>query len=132
VIIPVVLLLIDLAALVLGTTSLDNITREAARAASAGDPAQAMQRAQQVVNQANATKSGIIARYTLDSAVPNNVQRPSATTGGVVQGTIDVNASVIVAPPFLLKALSGADNFKFSAHQSFPITFLIKQTVQPN
>lgn len=132
-IVPVVLLLIDLAALVLGVTSNDNLCREAARVASAGDPDQANQRAQQVVAQANATKGGIIAQYVLDRAQANVIgTRPDGTTGGVVQGNVEVETTVVVAPPFLLNAVNNRQAFQFKTHQAFPITFYVKQTVQPN
>lgn len=138
-IIPVVLLLIDLATLVLGVTSNDNLCREAARAASAGDPDSANARATAIVNQANLTKGGVIAKFELIDARPLRPDRSGppirpdgATGGGIVQGSVDVRTRVIVAPPFLLNALKRDDHFAFETFQSFPITFVVKQNVQPN
>lgn len=132
VVVPIVLLLVDLGSLVIGVTSGDNVCREAARLASIGDPSQVQQRAQQVINEANASKGGIIVNYTLNQAAAQNVQIPPAASGGVVQGNVSVDSSITVAPPFILKAMAGNGSFVFSSHQSFPITFTIKQSVQPN
>lgn len=134
VIVPIALFLVDLASLAIGVTSGDTICREAARAASIGDPNQCTNRAQRVIDQANATKGGFIKQFSLVAAAPNGLVYPTnlGATGGQVQGSIAVDTSVAVAPPFILRNFAQTNLFTFKSHQSFPITYTLPQSVSPN
>jgi hypothetical protein len=120
--------LVDAACLAIGACYGQNVCMEAARAASIGDPGQdgqtAKSKARRIIEEADKNKGGIIGGYTLDQVQTLNIVRPPSRTGGIGEGTVVVDSSVTVAPPFLLRALGGPV-FQFHSQQSFPFSFAV-------
>jgi hypothetical protein len=129
VVIPVVLLIIDCATLYLGASMNDTICRDAARAASLGppdsiSPGEPKRRAEGVVRKANKTAGAI--RLDPDVTVTEDIKQvPDAQYGGPVKGTVTVDTTVHVFPPFLLLAFLNATDkgIDFTTNQTYAYTW---------
>ena len=71
ILVPLVLVLFDLAVIVIGVQVNDQTCRQAARAASSGDPATARQRADAIIARANQQGSSMLSNFTLDQFIFN-------------------------------------------------------------
>lgn len=147
VLVPIVLLIFDLAVLVLGVQQNDSICREAARVAAAGDPTKAndlQDRANAVVTRANNNTKGMLSNFKLISVNTNPSQAAintqiaqwqvpppgSGNTGGPITGTVTVDTEVDIKP-FLVKYAYNGQTLTFRSRQSFPFTYVVPNTAQP-
>ena len=64
VLVPIILIFFDLAVIVIGVQVNDQTCKQAARAASSGDPVSANQRAQAIVARANQQGSSMVSNFT--------------------------------------------------------------------
>jgi hypothetical protein len=133
VIIPMILVILDLAVLVIAVQTNDNACREAARIAASGDPNSAQIRAQSVINRANTTSHGIVSNFRLISVdlSPANMASQVAALqpyGGTITGTVTVTTDVDVRPFVVQWVYSGGQPLTFRSRQSFPFTYVVPNT----
>lgn len=134
VLVPLVLVLFDLAVIVIGVQVNDQTCRQAARAAASGDPVSAMQRAQAVVARANQQGSSMLSNFTLITPltfVPDDVLEETEKLvpyGGTVSGTVTVQTEVDIHPFIVPYVYSGGAPLKFRSSQTFPFTHVVKNT----
>jgi Flp pilus assembly protein TadG len=137
VIIPMILVILDMAVLVIAVQTNDNACREAARIAASGDPSSATIRAESVVARANTTAHGIVSNFRLvkvDLAPPGVVGQVAALQpyGGTITGTVTVSTEVDVRPFVVQWVYSGGAPLTFLSRQSFPFTYVVPNTATPN
>ena len=133
VLIPIFLVLLDLAICVVAVTVNDSCCRDAARAASAGVPQDfsatvkenAKARAQAVVSHVFSS-AGYINGPTLlsassDQTGPQNLVAPPQQFGGAWGGTYRVTTEIVVNLPAAIPGITPA-TVTFDARQEFPIT----------
>jgi Flp pilus assembly protein TadG len=134
VLVPLVLVLFDLAVIVIGVQVNDQTCRQAARAAASGDPASADQRAQAVVARANQQGSSMLSNFTLMTPLgftPSTVLADAQDLvpyGGTVSGTVTVQTEVDIHPFIVPYVYSGGAPLKFRSSQTFPFTHVVKNT----
>lgn len=134
ILIPLVLVLFDLAVIVIGVQVNDQTCRQAARAAASGDPGSAQQRAQAVVARANQQGSSMLSNYTLTLPLtfnPANVATQAANLvpyGGTVSGTVTVETTVDIRPFLVPYVYSGGAPLTFRSSQTFPFTYVVPNT----
>lgn len=143
ILVPIVLFAIDVSTMFFGSSLNANICRDAARTAAAGPPAPSplngtvtnisdppKMRALQVVRKTQSTQGAIRLRTgDSDVVVSQNVTNmPSAPFGGIVSGTVTVQTTCDVYPPFLLAAIVGRHSFQVSTTQTFPYTWVMPAT----
>lgn len=133
ILIPLVLVLFDLAVIVIGVQVNDQTCRQAARSASSGDPATAQQRAQAIISRANQQGSSMLSNFTLSGFIFNpgtiltdtDALRAPNGYGGTVSGTVTVRTTVEIRPFIVPAVYSGGAPLVFVASQTFPFTFLV-------
>lgn len=134
ILVPLVLVLFDLAVIVIGVQVNDQTCRQAARSASSGDPATARQRAEAIIARANQQGSSMLSNFTLDQFIFNPSTVLSDTDalrfsnggfGGTVSGTITVETTVQIRPFIVPMVYSGGAPLTFRASQTFPFTYLV-------
>ncbi|MBZ0185497.1 MAG: hypothetical protein K8F91_04530 [Candidatus Obscuribacterales bacterium] len=134
VLVPLVLVLFDLAVIVLGVQVNDQTCRQAARAAASGDPNTALSRAQAIIDRANKQQkaNSIVNRFTLvtpitfsPSSIPTDADDLAANFGGTVSGTVTVETIVDIYPFVVPIVYSGGSAMQFRASQTYPITFVV-------
>lgn len=132
--IPIVLVVFDLAVIVIGVQINDSTCREAARVAASGNPNDATARAKAVVARANQRAAGMLSNFTLIEPVtlsPANLLTQMAQLqpyGGPVSGQVTVQTEVDVKPFVVQYAYSGQSPLKFRSQQTFPFTFVVPNT----
>ncbi len=135
ILIPLVLVLFDLAVIVIAVQVNDQTCRQAARAAASGDPASAMQRAQAVVARANQQGSSMMSNYTLAALNFNPTTLPGDAAalvpfGGTVTGTVSVDTTVDVKPFIVPYVYSGGAPLTFRSSQTYPFSYVVPNTAQ--
>lgn len=124
--VPVMLVIFDIAVLVLAVQQNDSICREAARAAAAGDPSAMRARATAIVSKANLTSKGIVSNYQLIS-VTNNVDPTYLASisqfGGPINGNVTVVTQVDVRPFVVQWVYAGKSPLQFQSKQTIPFTY---------
>jgi Flp pilus assembly protein TadG len=128
--IPIVLVIFDLAVIVIGVQINDSTCREAARVAASGNPTDATDRATSVVARANLRTSGMLNNFVLQkvtSAVTSDLTQ-LGKYGGPVQGTVTVETEVDIKPFVVQFAYNGQSPLKFRSRQSFPYTYVFPNT----
>jgi Flp pilus assembly protein TadG len=135
--IPIVLVVFDLAVIVIGVQINDSTCREAARVAASGNPNDALDRAKAVVARANQKASGMLSNFQLVPQ-PNGVKTNVTSNlpqllqyGGPVQGTVQVETEVDIKPFVVQFAYNGQSPLKFRSRQSFPFTYVFPNTSTP-
>ncbi len=134
VIVLVAIILVDLSMLLYAVALNDSVCRDAARKAAAGDPANAEQRAQTVVDQAR--QNGKALNIRLVSPVETEVvsqprlRRDPETDalinpGGLVTGTVILTTEMEMTPLALHFFLIQQPPLKFRSKQSSPISYVI-------
>jgi hypothetical protein len=131
--IPIVLVIFDLAVIVIGVQINDSTCREAARVAASGDPSDAQARAGAVVARANQRAQGMLSNFVLVNV--NNTVTPAQMAalqpyGGPVQGTVTVQTEVDIRPFVVQFAYSGKSPLTFRSQQSFPFTYVVPNSAQ--
>jgi hypothetical protein len=137
--IPIVLVVFDLAVIVIGVQINDSTCREAARVAASGNPVDANARAAAVVARANQRATGMLSNFVLVS-VTNTADMAALTDpnsninkyGGPVQGTVTVQTEVDIKPFVVQYAYNGKSPLKFRSQQSFPFTYVVPNTAAPS
>ncbi len=133
ILVPLVLVLFDLAVIVIGVQINDQTCRQAARAAASGDPVTAEQRAAAVVARANQQGSSMLSNFTLTDLIfnPSTVIEDAAALepyGGTVAGTVTVDTTVDIKPFIVPYVYSGGAALKFRSSQTFPFTHVVRNT----
>lgn len=134
--IPIILVIFDLAIIVIGVQMNDSTCREAARIAASGSPDQATatQRAQAVINRANNRASGMLSNFVLPpgGVVLNGVnptqQAQALQYGGSVSGTVTVTTQVTIRPFVVQMVYNGSNPLVFQSKQTFPFTYVYPST----
>jgi hypothetical protein len=128
--IPIVLVVFDLAVIVIGVQINDSTCREAARVAASGDPKDAQDRAGAVVARANQRAAGMLSNFVLKTVTTNVTSDLTqlAKYGGPVQGTILIETEVDIKPFVVQFAYSGHSPLTFRSRQSFPFTYVFPNT----
>jgi hypothetical protein len=133
VIVPVLLLVFDLAMIVLAVQVNDLNCRDAARLAASGDPNTANLRAMAVISRANKSMNSFISNFSLvslDSTV-TPIQLASLNPyGGTINGAVAVSTEVEVHPFLLPWLYSGKRLLTFRSRQSYPFTYVVPNTSQ--
>lgn len=124
--IPIILVVFDLAIIVIGVQINDSTCREAARVAASGAPADVDARAKAVVARANQRSQGMLSNFVLISDKANVVSDLTTLQkyGGPVQGTVVVETEVDIKPFVVQFAYNGQSPLKFRSRQSFPFTYV--------
>ncbi|HIA55460.1 MAG TPA: pilus assembly protein [Candidatus Melainabacteria bacterium] len=150
VLVPIVLLVFDLAVIVMAVQVNDSTCREAARVAASGNlgdlgPPKSLplngsdiyKRADAVVKRANTQSAGILSNFKLASVTTTPAEASIASTitslgktGGPVTGTVTVVTTVEVRPFLVKYAYSGGAPLVFQSGQSFPFTYVVPNTAQ--
>jgi hypothetical protein len=150
VLVPIVLLVFDLAVIVMAVQVNDSTCREAARVAASGNlgdlgPPKSLplngsdiyKRADAVVKRANTQSAGILSNFKLQSVTTTPPEASIAATitslgvtGGPVSGTVTVVTTVEVRPFLVKYAYSGGAPLVFQSAQSFPFTFVVPNSAK--
>jgi hypothetical protein len=128
VLIPIILVLFDLAVIVLGVQLNDSTCREAARVASLGDPLTASTRAQAVIDRANASGSSMLSNFKLVKCVSTVTAADIAALGafgGPISGSVTVDTEVDIRPFVVAVVWNGGAPLTFRSEQTFPFTFVV-------
>lgn len=142
VLVPIVLVVFDLAVIVMAVQVNDSTCREAARVAASGNVGELAtvalnasdiyRRADAVVKRANAQAAGMLSNFQLESvstspatSVIQNTIQSLGLTGGPVTGTVTVTTTVEVRPFVVKYAYSGGQPITFRSSQSFPFTYVV-------
>lgn len=133
VLVPIILIFFDLAVIVIGVQVNDQTCKQAARAASSGDPVSANQRAQSIVARANQQGSSMLSNFILSSVTfnPASLLTDRAALdpyGGTVSGTVTVNTTVDIRPFLVPYVYSGGAPLTFRSSQTYPFTFVVPNT----
>ena len=131
VLIPIMLVVFDLAMIVLAVQTNDALCRETARAAAAGDPSTMTQRATAIVAQANKKAAGMMSNYKLISVTSTASATYLAslgTYGGPVNGNVTASTQVDVKPFIVQYAYNGKSPLQFQSQQTFPFTYVFPNT----
>lgn len=141
VVIPMFLVLMDLVILAIGATLNDSVCRDAARAASAGPPANHSAVMNQVLAPSTAPYQRAVAvvKNLYCTSIPAKVRDnpdvietlndvPPDPAGGAVQGEILVRTTVDVYPLFLVRAIAPC-GVTFSACHTVPYTYVVPAAV---
>lgn len=136
--IPIFLALVDCSFLLIGAAAADNLCRDAARAAASGPPSillagervvtstgEPVKRAKAVMHRVYRLGLPITVREE-ELRVVETLQNPmpDATTGGSINGTVVVNSTVDVYPPFILGVVNRSAIPMKSRH-GFPFTYVV-------
>src|SRR5271163_1996838 len=129
IVIPIFLICIDLYFVIMGYWWTMSSCRMAARAAAQGPPNAVLrdspkQRALEFLNSSGDVDKSMI--HLVGCDVIDSVQSmPDPTYGGAVNGTVSVDITVDVTPPFLLKMVAPGQKFTICASQSCPYTWVM-------
>lgn len=133
--IPIVLVVFDLAVIVIGVQLNDSTCREAARVAASGQPIDQLQRAQAVIARANAKTGGMLSNFTLVPGYPQSTVTQAQVIalgqyGGALNGSVTVQTEVQIKPFVVQAAYNGKSPLIFRSQQSFPITYVVPNKAQ--
>lgn len=137
--IPVILLLIDCAVIMIGVSVNEAACRDAARAASSGPPASTFSTAEHVVGSSSSpykrassvvkdvyTVGGFVSiSQTLTVKEALNDPVPQAPTGGPFIGTVTVETTANISPPFLIRSVFENGNMQLKNSQRYPYTYVM-------
>jgi hypothetical protein len=134
--IPIVLVVFDLAVIVIGVQVNDSTCREAARVAASGAPKDQVARAAAVVARANQRAAGMLSNFVVVAGFPQStVSQAQADLlnpyGGALNGTVTVQTEVDIKPFVVQAAYNGTSPLKFRSQQSFPITYVVPNSATP-
>jgi Flp pilus assembly protein TadG len=134
VLIPVIFIGTDLAAVVVGAQFNDATCDEAARVAAAGPPSQASSRAGIVISRAAVVNSSFGSSLTMIGSPTVNISGPTAAqlaaSGGPVIGTVSVTTQVLVKTAFL-SLLLGQNYITLTSTRLEPFTYSYPGPVAP-
>ncbi len=122
-IVPLLLAAIDCSYICIGASMNDLACRDAARAAAAGLPAASEERAATVIKRIYYFNLPMKVRDTIkvDEKVTDV---PPKSMGGAVEGTVAVETTIDIYPPFVVKFL-GSGKVALNSRHSMPITYMM-------
>ncbi len=128
-VIPIFLACIDLYFVVMGYWWTMSNCRLAARAAAQGPPNAVLrdsprQRTLEFLNSCGGIDTSMIHLVSCD-VIDSLTSIPDSTYGGAVNGTVSVDMTVDVTPPFLLKLVAPGQKFTINASQTCPYTWVL-------
>ncbi|HEY9681860.1 MAG TPA: hypothetical protein V6C86_09795 [Oculatellaceae cyanobacterium] len=129
--IPIMLVIFDLAVILIAVQMNDSTCREAARVAAAGSPTDIQTRAGAIISRANTRAKGMmqnIQMISCTSTTPSNYLSNISQFGGPIYGTVTVQTEVDVYPFIVQWAYAGKSPMKFRSQQSFPFTYVVPNT----
>ncbi len=129
--IPIMLVIFDLAVIIIAVQMNDSTCREAARVAASGSPSDIQQRANAIIARANARTTGMMSNFQLISCTSTAAANYMSTIGqfgGPVNGTVTVLTEVDVKPFIVQWAYNGVSPLKFRSQQTFPFTYVMPNT----
>lgn len=128
VLVPIILVLFDLAVIVLGVQLNDATCREAARVAALGDPTTCSARALAVINRANNQSSALLSNFQLKNCTSTVTAAQIAAMqpfGGPVSGTVSVTTEVDIRPFVVYLVYTGSSPLHFQSVQTYPFTYTV-------
>jgi hypothetical protein len=131
---PVIIVLFDLTVIVLAVQINDSTCREAARVAASGDPANNQQRANAVIQRANARLGNIICNCKLISCTSTATSSYLATLkqfGGPVNACVTVQTEISVRPFVFQWVYNSLTPMKLRSQQMFPFTYVMPSAAAP-
>ncbi len=144
ILVPIILLILDLSLILWGVQANALTCRNAVRAAASGDPVNAGQRAQSVVERQDGRSSSTLISNSVvvppievkiinsPTAQPDAISGQLINPGGPIDGTISVTTSVEIKG-FILQAFFSKQNpLRFSSRETFPITFVVRPDTPKN
>ena len=131
VMLPIILVLVDLAIITTAIQVNDAACRDAARVAAAGEPLpiNIENRAKQAIKQAYQS-GGYITGPNLIEAKAIDIVAPDATYGGPYQGRVSVETEIVVRVPASIPGLT-PETVKLHSKQEFPVTFVKQNSFNP-
>ncbi len=135
IIIPIVILLLDLAIIVMAVQTNENIAKNAARVASQSDPLSAQAKAQALVNQASFTLGSFIKSIKMTNYSTNLTSTDIQNwinNGGIVvhsNGSIDIPGQVSITTTIKVQGfiiplfLSSGQPINFKSTHQYPFSF---------
>ncbi len=134
VLVPVIFIGTDLAAVVVGAQFNDSTCDEAARVAAAGPPSQASSRAGIVIARAAVVNSSFGRSLTMVGSPTVNITGPTVAqltaSGGPVTGTVSVTTQVLVKTAFL-SLLQGQNYITLTSTRLVPFTYSFPSPTPP-
>ncbi len=130
VLIPISLVLFDLAVIVIAVQINDSTCREAARVAASGNPLDAQTRAMAIIDRAN-LKQSMASNFSLvsvNSTISAQDIQAVGVYGGPLEGTVTVETDVQVKPFVVQYIYNGQNPLHFRSKQSFPFTYVVPNT----
>lgn len=124
--VPITLVLLDLGSIMIFVFANDSLCRETCRAASAADPKDAKEIAEQFIRRANSNGTNIAVYKLIENPQISELKVPPLEEGGLVEGNVTVKTGVDVKPMFLISAIYGGKPVLFATRQTFPITFVVQ------
>lgn len=134
-VVPVVLILLDLAIMLIAVEANDANCRQAARAAAGGNPDLAISRAETVVsgcrgNHGMMTGSRLVYPVEVDVSSRPEPEQDIATgkqifSGGPVQGRTTVSTEIEIRPILIHMFYGGHTPLTFKSTHSFPISYVM-------
>ena len=129
VLIPVIMVLVDLAIMIIAIQVNDATCRDAARAASARSPSDSDKTVDAIIQRVY-KGGGYITGPTKINVNKLNVVAPPAGVGGPYQGNIEVETQINVRLPATIPGVLPT-TAKFNSKQNFPYTYVEPPTIQP-
>lgn len=133
--VPIILVLMDCAVIMIGVSTNEAACRDAARAASSGQPGQMTSgshsvgpgtppylRALAVVKDVYA--AGGLIKISQTMAITETLQTPLPSAGSPVMGSVQVETTADICPPFLIHLLVENGTYEFKNSQSYPYTYI--------
>ncbi len=137
--IPIILILVDCSIIMIGVSANESACRDAARAAASSAPASMISGQAHSVSASSAPykaaltviknlyATGGLASIDQSLVMKEALQDPlpQSPQGGALNGTVSVETTASVSPPFLLRAFVENGTFKFKCTQSYPYTYIM-------
>jgi hypothetical protein len=133
VIVPILVILCDLALVVLTVQANHSTCREAARLAASGDPSTANLRALAIIARANRSANGFISNFALDGLETTVKPAQLASLnpfGGTITGSVTASTHVELRPFLVQWLYAGKPLLIFHSRQSYPFTYVVPNTSQ--
>jgi hypothetical protein len=133
ILVPVILVLVDLAVIVTAVSVNDAVCRDAARVAAAGNPADptlVKNRALQVIKEAYKAGGYIVGPELVGDPDIAKTKEPTAPYGGPYEGTVTVQTKIVVKVPASIPKLTPSE-VELHSKQQFPITYVMPNTFNP-
>lgn len=141
VLMPVLMLLIDLAVIMYGVQLNNSACHNAVQAAASGPPAEAYYRARAVIDLVNSRNAGtLVSNFAIKGSVEPKIESAPASyldpftgkmvnPGGLVVGTATVTTTVEIRPFVIYHIYGGKLPLIFTSSQSFPLRYVMPTTV---